>query len=273
MLVCVCHGKVTIVSNDYKVITEFDMQLIANFFAALNRQGPGGDEQTQKALSFISDLPQHATIADIGCGTGQQTQVLASSLVPKLDCQITAVDILPEMIEGLKKRCAKLGKVGQNITGLVASMNDLSFEDESFDLIWAEGSIYNIGFEKGFKEWKRLLKPGGYIAVTECSWLSNERPENTQYFTDNFPEIDNISGKLKVIENAGYLPIAHFVLPEHCWVVNYNQLTLARIQPFLEQQQHSAPAKAFAQHIKTETAYYNKYKQFHGYVFYIAQKL
>ncbi len=41
------------------------------------------------------------------------------------------------------------------------------------------------------------------------------------YFLQNFPEIDNISGKLRIMEQAGYLPIAHFVLPEYCWVVNY----------------------------------------------------
>lgn len=272
--VCVCIDKrINIVDNDYKLITEFDMQLIADYFSGLNRQGPGGDEETRKALSFVSGLPNQAKIVDLGCGTGQQTQVLATSLVPELDCQITAVDILPELIEGLQQRCKRMGDTGKNITSLLASMTELPFEDETFDLIWAEGSIYNIGFEKGFKEWKRFLKPGGYIACTECSWLSNARPEKTNYFTDNFPEIDNISGKLRVIENAGYMPIAHFILPEYCWTTNYYEPMHAYMQQFLEWHNHSEAAKVFVEQNKIEIEYYNRYKHFHGYVFYIAKKL
>ena len=260
-------------SNEYKLITEFDMQLIADFFKDLPRQGPGADEETQKALSFISGLPHQAKIADLGCGTGRQTQVLASSLVADLDCQITAIDTLPEMIHGLEQRKLKMGAAGKNITGLVASMDNLPFEPESLDLIWAEGSIYNIGFEKGFKEWKQFLKPGGYIAVTECCWLNSKRPDKINYFMDNFPEIDNISGKLKVIENAGYTPVAHFILPEYCWLVNYYEPQRACIPKFLEQYQHSKAAKVFADQMETEFAYYNEYKQLHGYVFYIAKKM
>ena len=37
---------------------------------------------------------------------------------------------------------------------LAASMEDLPFESSYFDLIWSEGAIYNIGFEKGIKTWK-----------------------------------------------------------------------------------------------------------------------
>ena len=34
-------------------IFEFDFNLIADFFRALDRQGPGGDEQTLRALEFL----------------------------------------------------------------------------------------------------------------------------------------------------------------------------------------------------------------------------
>ena len=34
-------------------IFEFDLTLIADFFRALDRQGPGGDEQTIRALGFL----------------------------------------------------------------------------------------------------------------------------------------------------------------------------------------------------------------------------
>ena len=82
-------------SKEYNLISDFDYRIIAAFFAGLDRQGPGDDAQTRRALSFIDGLPPRPRIADIGCGTGRQTAVLASAL----DGPVTAVDLLPEMIE------------------------------------------------------------------------------------------------------------------------------------------------------------------------------
>jgi hypothetical protein len=44
-------------------------------------------------------------------------------------------------------------------------MEDLHLEASSLDLIWSEGAIYNMGFEKGLQSWHQFLKTGGYIAV------------------------------------------------------------------------------------------------------------
>ena len=169
-------------SKEYNLISDFDYRIIAAFFAGLDRQGPGDDAQTRRALSFIDRLPPRPRIADIGCGTGRQTAVLASAL----DGPVTAVDLLPEMIEGLHRRMETEGRTEQ-VTGIVASMLSLPFAEASFDLLWAEGSIYNIGFEKGLTQWRRFLKPDGFIAVTECSWLSSARPDEMVFFRDNFP--------------------------------------------------------------------------------------
>jgi len=43
-------------------------------------------------------------------------------------------------------------------------MDDLPFQDEELDLIWSEGAIYNIGFERGLIEWRKFLK---YIAILQ----------------------------------------------------------------------------------------------------------
>ena len=77
-------------SKEYNLISDFDYRIIAAFFAGLDRQGPGDDAQTRRALSFIDGLPPRPRIADIGCGTGRQTAVLASAL----DGPVTAVDLL-----------------------------------------------------------------------------------------------------------------------------------------------------------------------------------
>lgn len=256
-----------IMNNENTPILDFDLTLIANFFKPLNRQGPGGSEETLKALSFITNLPPKPKIADIGCGTGAQTSVLASNM----DCTITAVDFLPEMIEGLNERMKKENLAPQ-VTGIIASMDQLPFQPNEFDLFWAEGSIYNIGFERGFKEWRKYIKPNGFIAVTECCWLTNDRPAEMSFFDENHPEIDSISNKLRVIENAGYLPVAHFVLPQHCWTDYYAPQHI-RMQEFLKENHNSAEAKLFIDFIKEDIAIYQQYKDYYGYVFYVAQKV
>ena len=60
-------------------------------------------------------------------------------------------------------------------------MDHLPFQNEELDLIWSEGAIYNIGFERGMNEWNRFLKKNGFIAVTEVSWFTPERPAEIEH--------------------------------------------------------------------------------------------
>ena len=80
------------------VIDDFDFSMIADFFKRVDRQGPGGDWETRLATSMITDFKREIRIADIGCGKGSQTFVLAD----EYDAEIDAVDILPEMLENIE---------------------------------------------------------------------------------------------------------------------------------------------------------------------------
>jgi cyclopropane fatty-acyl-phospholipid synthase-like methyltransferase len=65
--------------NEDRSIHDFDFNLICEYFSGMERQGPGSPEVTIKALSFIEGLKGGSRIADIGCGTGGQTMVLAQN--------------------------------------------------------------------------------------------------------------------------------------------------------------------------------------------------
>mgnify|MGYP002730136884 FL=1 len=82
------------------VIDDFDFSLIADFFKRVERQGPGGEWETRLATSLIPDFKRKIRIADMGCGKGSQTFVLAD----EYDAEIDAVDLLPEMMEGIRKK-------------------------------------------------------------------------------------------------------------------------------------------------------------------------
>lgn len=151
-------------SNNNKTIFDFDFSLIYEYFASLERQGPGSPEVTLQALSFIDNLTEQSRIADLGCGTGGQTMVLGQHAPG----YITGLELSPDFIQIFNRHVARLG-LQDKVKGMVGSMDNLPFERVSLDLIWSEGAIYNIGFERGLKEWREYLKPGGYVAVTEAS--------------------------------------------------------------------------------------------------------
>jgi ubiquinone/menaquinone biosynthesis C-methylase UbiE len=111
-------------------IHEFEFALINEFFTELERQGPGSPEETIRALSFIGNLSNKARIADLGCGTGFQTMVLAQNT----EAIITALDLYAGSIDKLNVTAKKLG-LQNRVKGIVGSMDDLPFQNDEFDLI------------------------------------------------------------------------------------------------------------------------------------------
>jgi ubiquinone/menaquinone biosynthesis C-methylase UbiE len=144
-----------------------DLSLLVDLHRDAKRQGPGGDEETRLAIA-LSGLggSKGLKIADIGCGTGASTLVLAK----ELDASVTAVDSLPDFLHDLDIAAAR-ENLDERIKTLAASMDALPFEEQYFDAIWSEGAIYNIGFTNGIKAWGRFLKPDGILAVSELTWL------------------------------------------------------------------------------------------------------
>jgi SAM-dependent methyltransferase len=256
-------------SNENKSIHEFDFSLICEYFSSIERQGPGSPEATIKALSFIDNLNDEARIADIGCGSGGQTMVLAQ-YAPG---QITGVDLFPTFVDLFNANATKLN-LQHRVKGIVGSMDNLSFQNEELDLIWSEGAIYNIGFQKGIQEWKKFLKTGGYIAVTEASWFTDERPtEIDEFWRNAYPEIDTIPNKVAQMQKAGYIPVATFILPENCWTEHFYEPQVEAQKAFLKKYAGNKTAEELVANERHEAQLYSKYKEFYGYVFYIGKKI
>jgi len=256
-------------SNDNKSIHEFDFSLICEYFSSTERQGPGSPEVTIKALSFIDNLSPESRMADLGCGTGGQTMVLAQHAPG----QITGIDLFPDFINLFNQNAVKLN-LQERVTGIVGSMDNLLFQDEELDLIWSEGAIYNIGFVRGLNEWRKFLKTGGYVAVSEASWFTDTRPaEISEFWMDAYPEIDTIPNKVAQMQKAGYIPVATFILPEICWTENYHAPLVKVQDAFLKKYAGNTTAEELITFQRLEAQLYAKYKEYYGYVFYIGKKI
>ena len=246
-----------------------ELTLLADLHKAGLRQGPGSPDVTRRAMVLAGlDGSRPLEIADIGCGTGGASLELARML----EARITAVDFLPSFLDVLRQRAQAQG-LGRIIT-LEASMDALPFTDASFDVIWSEGAVYNMGFEAGASAWKRFLKPGGKLVLSEITWTTAARPQTiTDYWTAQYPEIDTASAKLAVLERHGYRPEGYFLLPPCCWQEHYYGPLRERFPAFLDRHEHSPQAAAIVAAEEKEMALYQKYGQFYSYGMYVAAKV
>ena len=247
-----------------------DLQLLIDLHKDGIRQGPGGDAQTRLAVA-LSGLEgrKDLKIADIGCGTGASTLVLAD----RLDAQISAVDFLPDFLAELKTRSAAAGLAGK-ITPIEASMDALPFSAGELDAIWSEGAIYNIGFEAGIAAWRRFLKPGGVLAVSELTWLTHERPADLQtHWAQEYAEVDVASAKFSLLERQGFSVVGYFALPEECWLDNYYRPMEQRFDAFLKANGRSDSVQAIIAAEQAEIELYEAHKAYVSYGYYIARKM
>jgi ubiquinone/menaquinone biosynthesis C-methylase UbiE len=244
-------------------------ELLVSLHKTQYRQGPGSDNHSGLALelSGLKGLKQ-LKIADIGCGSGASSIFLAQNL----NANITAVDLLPEFLNILNKNAKDLNLCNK-INTIACSMDSLPFEKSSLDAIWAEGSIYNIGFKKGVNYFKTFLKKGGILACSEITWLTEKRPtEINDYWVNNYKEIATSSEKIKILEEEGFKILGYFPLPQSCWLENYYNPLEARFDSFLKEYNFKE-AKEIIEAEKKEIQMYKKYKEYYSYGFYIAQKI
>ena len=246
-----------------------DYSLLIDLHKLAKRQGPGADSDTKRAVELARLSPSEPiTLLDIGCGTGASSLVLSQLL----NVQITAVDFLPDFIEQLRARAEGLG-LAAKITPLVSTMESLPFASEVYDVIWAEGAIYNIGFKNGVNYWKQFLKPGGLLVVSEITWITGSRPcEVQQYWDTQYPEIGTASEKIGVLERSGYSPLAYFTLPQSSWLDNYYRPLQKSFPSFLHRHEGSEEARAIVVAEEKEIALYERYKSYYSYGMYIANK-
>ncbi len=150
---------------------------------------------TRKAFHILPELDK-PRILDVGCGSGVPTMELAKLS----NGQIIGLDVNQPSLDRFKRKIEKAG-LSDRVKVMKCSMVDMDFPDESFDIIWAEGSIAVIGFKRGLKEWRQFLKPNRFLAVHD--------------------EIGDIPEKLEQISSCGYDLLEYFTLNDDTWWMEY----------------------------------------------------
>ena len=113
------------------------------------------------AYFLLPHLKSGDTLLDIGCGPGTITLGLAEAVAPG---RASEVDIGEEFIELARDGAESAGV--QNVNFATGDALKLDFDDESFDAVFACALLEHLPEPiDAMKEWKRVLKPGGVVAV------------------------------------------------------------------------------------------------------------
>lgn len=98
---------------------------------------------------------------EIGAGTGFFTLNLA--LAGVLGGPLHVSDLSPGMVEAAEHNAAQAGLV---VTGQVADVESLPYDDASFDLVVGHAVLHHVpDVEQAFREIVRVLRPGGRFVV------------------------------------------------------------------------------------------------------------
>lgn len=103
------------------------------------------------------------SVLDVGCGPGWFWAAGARELPANL--ALTLCDLSPGMVQDAVERCRPLPFA--SVDGRQADASALPFEDASFDAVIAMHMLYHLPDpSRGIAEIHRVLKPGGFLAVT-----------------------------------------------------------------------------------------------------------
>jgi MPBQ/MSBQ methyltransferase len=162
----------------------------------------------EKLLSFIPK--KQGRILDVACGLGATTRYLLKYYRP---ANVTGINIGEKQLQICRKNAP-------GCTFLRMDATELDFRDNSFDsIICVEAAFHFDTREKFVREVYRVLKPGGYLVLSDIlmsRWAPHQPEAN---YTKNLEEYQ------KLFIHAGFRNVTIIDATEECWkrFACYNQ--------------------------------------------------
>jgi SAM-dependent methyltransferase len=243
-------------------------EIFLEVYENLPRQGPGNRACAAKALGFCRELPEFPEILDLGCGTGGQSLHLAE-LTKGF---ITAIDRHAPGIERLKAAISRRG-LSQRVRAFVGDMACPNLPPGSFDLIWSEGALYNIGLPKALRICHGLLRPGGTLAFTDAVWRKKDPPPGVRAMFDlDYPAMGRLEDDATAVRDCGFELAAHFTLPEEAWWDDFYTPMENRIKELRVRYSLDAEARALLDQLAAEPQMHRRHSDCYAYEFFIARR-
>jgi len=238
-------------------------------YESLPRQGPGNRACAARALALCEGLPAKPDVLDLGCGVGGQTLQLAELTKGA----IMAVDSHAPSIERLRAVLAQRGLL-QRVHAIVGDMARVELPPQSFDLVWSEGALYNLGIAPALQRCRAWLRPGGYVAFTDAVWRTDDPPPEVRAsFEQDYPAMGRVDDVLAAIAATGFGLVGHFTLPEEAWWDNFytpmcQRIDALRATTYKDDAQAQAALDVLAREVETHRRFGHTY----AYEFFVARR-
>jgi len=229
----------------------------------LERQGPGDMDYSNYIISQLPELPSNPRIADIGCGAGAGTLILAD----KFRVTVRAVDFSREFLDELEDRAKQRG-LEHLVETIDCDMGNLDWKRGSLDLLWSEGAAYSITFEGALKAWRPLMAPNGIAVISEMNYFTRDVPEPVKIFMQNtYPAINTEPENSDIINSSGFEVLGTYRLPSKAWWDNYYGPLRNNIEYFRNSDDDTMQSVIYE--TEEEMNFFEEYDEFYGYSFYI----
>lgn len=243
-------------------------EIFFEVYEALPRQGPGSRACAARALGICRELPPSPTVLDLGCGVGGQTLYLAELT----GGSIIAVDRHAPSVARLNAALVARG-LSRRVLAVVGDMSHPAFPPGSFDLIWSEGALYNIGIDQALTICRGLLRPGGYAAFTDAVWRRDDPPPEVKAgFDQDYPTMGRAEDVVAAIRNGGFELLDHFTLPDEAWWSDFYTPMEHRIEALRGKYAADAEALAILDQLAQEPALHRRYSDYYAYQFFVARR-
>ena len=152
-------------------------------------------------------------ILDAGCGYGQSFKYLVRFFNP---VKILAIDVDPKTIPFAKNEATKLS------TPVEVSIGDcarLPYQDQSIDIVFCHQTLHHLLHqESALKEFKRTLKPDGFLVIAESTRVFINSLVIDVLFRHPSSSQKTIGEYMNLIEHAGFdTACAKLLMPEPWW--------------------------------------------------------
>jgi len=244
------------------------MARLYEVFESMPRGGPGDPGSARRALAMMARLPERPRVLDLGCGPGGGS----SNLARLTGGRVTALDLhAPFVVQ--QAAAARAAGLSRQFDSVCADMRAAPFAAGAFDLVWAEGTLYNMGFREGLVLCARLVKPGGYVAASEVVWTVADPPDEIRrWWRSEYPGIASIVEKAATVEDAGLEIVGHFTLPREAWTLNYYRPMKARLDEFRRAWSGDAVGLGVLEELDAEIDVYERWNHVQGYEFFVARR-
>ena len=241
------------------------IKALIELHTGLERQGPGDADFSRYIIGQLPGLPDKPRIADLGCGAGAGSLILAEHF----HCRVKAVDFSRNFLDQLAARARQAG-LEEYIEIIECDFANLGWDKACLDLIWSEGAAYNLTFAGALETWRPLLADHGIAVISEMNYFTDSVPAAlSQYMQNVYPAINSEAENIKIIGASGFEVLGVHRLPTSAWWDNYYDPLGEKIERLKD---HADPTMQLViSETEEEMRYFTEFHEQYGYTCFIMQ--